>query len=89
LCNEVDGNNINYNREYTDIQIYATAAGGQNVYLLLWYPNSSSEGYGLRYTAVSSCTSDTVLTLSEVWPNDVSDCHTGGCNYSYDDPSYG
>lgn len=66
-----------------------TAAGGQNVYLLLWYPNSSPEGYGLRYTAVSSCTSDTQLTLSEVWPNDVSDCHTGGCTYSYDDPSYG
>ena len=64
-------------------------AGGTAVSLLLWYPNSSVEGYGLRSTQVASCTSDTVLTLAEVWPNDVSDCHAGGCNYSYDDNTVG
>jgi hypothetical protein len=62
-------------------------AGGQNVYLLVWYPNSSEEGYGLRFTPVASCQSDTQLTLSNVWYGDVADCHNGGCAYSYDDAS--
>ncbi len=62
-------------------------AGGQNVYLLLWYPNSSLEGYGLRFTPVASCQSDTQLALSNVWYGDVADCHNGGCIYSYDDAS--
>lgn len=60
---------------------------GQNVYLLLWYPDNSQEGYGLRETPVASCQSDTQLTMATAWYGDVTDCHSGGCRYSFDDGS--
>ena len=52
--------------------------------LLVWYPDSSTEGYGLRGMVVDHCTSDTQLTLTTTWQADVADCHLGGCNYSSD-----
>src|ERR1035437_4312985 len=52
---------------------------------LVWYPDSSREGYGLRGMPVLSCQSDTQLTLASPWLGDVADCHNGGCSYSYDD----
>ena len=52
--------------------------------LLVWYPDSSVEGYGLRGMVVDHCTSDTQLTLTNTWQADVADCHTGGCRYSSD-----
>ena len=53
--------------------------------VLVWYPDASQEGYGLRGVTVSSCQSDTQLTLGAPWERDVADCHNGGCSYSYDD----
>jgi hypothetical protein len=52
--------------------------------LLVWYPDSSVEGYGLRGMVVDHCTSDTQLTLTNTWQADVADCHTRGCRYSSD-----
>jgi hypothetical protein len=67
--------------------VVKTAAGGQHVLLLLWYPDSSPEGYGLRFQSIASCTDDTHLTLDAVWFGNGHDCAAGGCSYSYDDPS--
>jgi hypothetical protein len=53
--------------------------------VLVWYPNSSVEGYGLRGMAIDHCTSDTQLTMKVAWQSDVTDCHNGGCSYSSDD----
>ena len=62
--------------------------GVGNASLLVWYGNDSAEGYGLRSTAITSCQSDTQLTLAHVWYGDAADCSGGNCTYSYDDGSY-
>jgi hypothetical protein len=55
--------------------------------ILVWYPNNSLEGYGLRGLAVVSCQSDTQMTTwsNYPWQGDVADCNSGGCSYSSDD----
>lgn len=53
--------------------------------VLVWYPDGSQEGYGLRGLAVVSCQGDAQLTAWTPWLGDVADCHNGGCSYSYDD----
>ena len=53
--------------------------------ILVWYPDGSPEGYGLRGLSVVSCLSDTQLTTWTPWQGDIADCHNGGCSYSSDD----
>src|ERR1039457_6124158 len=43
--------------------------------VLVWYPNGSQEGYGLRGLAVVSCQGDTQLAAWTDWQGDVADCH--------------
>jgi hypothetical protein len=61
--------------------------GGLNMRLIVWYPNASEEGYGLREMKVNSCQSDTMATI-DAWGTDVADCHGGGCRYSMRSPLY-
>jgi hypothetical protein len=56
-------------------------SGGPEI--VVWYPNSSPAGHGTRSMIVSSCQSDTQVTMSVPWATDVADCHSGGCPYAF------
>jgi hypothetical protein len=51
--------------------------------MIIWYPTSTPGETGRRQMSVSSCQSDTSLTMVNTWTNDVSD----GSGMSYSDNS--